>query len=69
MDSDKERFDDRNDDMLGSTWVKDDGSFEIFFLEEQYKENLEQVLIEFIKEERYCYYRIVPPLPPRIPAM
>lgn len=40
MDSDQEWFDDRSDDMLGSTWVKIDGSFEISFSEERYKENL-----------------------------
>ena len=39
MDSDQEWFDDRSDDILGSTWSKNDGSFEISFSEEQYKEN------------------------------
>ena len=39
MDSDQEWFDDRSDDILGSTWTKNDGSFEISFSEEQYKEN------------------------------
>ena len=36
MDSDQEWFDDRSDDILGSTWTKNDGSFEIAF-SEQYK--------------------------------
>ena len=31
MDSDQEWFDDRSDDILGSTLSKDDGSFEISF--------------------------------------
>ena len=39
MDSDQEWFDDRSDDILGSAWTKNDGSFEISFSEEQYKEN------------------------------
>ena len=39
MDSDQEWFDDRSDDMLGMTRVKNDGSFEISFSDEQYKEN------------------------------
>ena len=39
IDSDQEWFDDRSDDMLGMTRVKNDGSFEIAFSEEQYKEN------------------------------
>ena len=39
MDSDQEWFDDRSDDMLGMTRVKNDGSFEITFSEEQFKEN------------------------------
>ena len=40
MDSDQEWFDDRSDDILGSTWTKNDGSFEISFSDEQYKENI-----------------------------
>ena len=31
MDSDKQFFEDHNDDLLGSTWAKSDGSFEITF--------------------------------------
>ena len=31
MDSDKQFFEDHNDDLLGSTWTKQDGSFEITF--------------------------------------
>jgi hypothetical protein len=31
MDSDKQFFEDHNDDLLGSTWTKSDGSFEITF--------------------------------------
>jgi hypothetical protein len=40
LDSDTEWFEDRNDDILGSTWVKEDGSFKISFGEESYKENI-----------------------------
>jgi len=39
FDSDQEWFDDRSDDILGSTWTKNDGSFEISFSEDMYKEN------------------------------
>ena len=38
MDSDQEWFEDRNDDMLGSVWVKPDGTFEIPFDKDQFKE-------------------------------
>jgi len=39
LDNDTEWFEDRNDDILGSTWVKEDGSFKISFGEESFKEN------------------------------
>ena len=39
MDSDQEFFEDRNDDMLGSIWVNDDGSFEISFDKEQFQDS------------------------------
>ncbi len=38
MDSDQQWFEDRNDDILGSTWVKADGSFKIPFSGAQFQE-------------------------------
>jgi hypothetical protein len=31
MDSDQRRFEDRNDDIIDSKWVNNDGTFEISF--------------------------------------
>ncbi len=39
MDSDKQFFEDRNDDLLGSTWTKSDGSFEITFDDLTFSDN------------------------------
>lgn len=38
MDSDQEWFEDRSDDILGSVWVKDDGTFAIHFDKTQFEE-------------------------------
>lgn len=38
MDSDQQWFEDRNDDVIGSVWVNADGTFEIHFDEEQFKD-------------------------------
>jgi len=40
MESDQQWFDDRNDDHLGSTWVKEDGTFQIRLEEKHFKENI-----------------------------
>ena len=37
-DSDQEWFEDRNDDIIGSVWVNDDGTFEIPFDREQFED-------------------------------
>lgn len=39
MDSDKQFFEDHNDDLLGSTWMKPDGSFEITFDDLTFSDN------------------------------
>jgi hypothetical protein len=39
MDSDKQFFEDHNDDLLGSTWTKPDGSFEITFDDLTFSDN------------------------------
>jgi hypothetical protein len=39
MDSDKQFFEDHNDDLLGSTWAKPDGSFEITFDDLTFSDN------------------------------
>jgi hypothetical protein len=39
MDSDKQFFEDHNDDLLGSTWTKSDGSFEITFDDLTFSDN------------------------------
>ena len=39
MDSDKQFFEDHNDDLLGSTWMKSDGSFEITFDDLTFSDN------------------------------
>ena len=39
MDSDKQFFEDHNDDLLGSTWTKQDGSFEITFDDLTFSDN------------------------------
>ena len=38
MDSDQKWFEDRNDDILDSKWVNNDGTFEIRFYTEQFQE-------------------------------
>jgi hypothetical protein len=38
MDSDQKWFEDRNDDILDSKWVNDDGTFEIRFYTDQFQE-------------------------------
>jgi hypothetical protein len=38
MESDQGTFEDRNDDLLGSTWIKNDGKFSVGFNEVQFKE-------------------------------
>jgi len=38
MESDQGTFEDRNDDLLGSTWTKNDGKFCVDFDDEQFKE-------------------------------
>ena len=38
MDSDQKWYEDRNDDMIGSTWTKEDGTFEIPFDKENFKD-------------------------------
>lgn len=40
MDSDQEWFEDRNDDLLGSSWSSSDGSFEITFDDSVYKDTI-----------------------------
>lgn len=40
MESDQQWFDDRNDDQLGSTWVKEDGTFQIIVEEKAFKDNV-----------------------------
>jgi hypothetical protein len=40
MDSDQKWYEDRNDDMIGSTWAKEDGTFEISFDKENFKDSL-----------------------------
>jgi hypothetical protein len=39
MDSDKQFFEDHNDDLLGSSWTKQDGSFEITFDDLTFSDN------------------------------
>ena len=39
MDSDQQFFEDHNDDLLGSTWTKHDGSFEITFDDLTFSDN------------------------------
>jgi hypothetical protein len=39
MDSDKQFFEDQNDDLLGSSWTKADGSFEITFDDITFSDN------------------------------
>jgi hypothetical protein len=39
MDSDQQFFEDHNDDLLGSTWTKQDGSFEITFDDLTFSDN------------------------------
>ena len=39
MDSDKQFFEDHNDDLLGSSWTKADGSFEITFDDITFSDN------------------------------
>ena len=39
MDSDKQFFEDHNDDLLASTWTKSDGSFEITFDDLTFSDN------------------------------
>ena len=39
MDSDKQFFEDHNDDLLGSTWMKSDRSFEIIFDDLTFSDN------------------------------
>jgi hypothetical protein len=39
MDSDKQFYEDHNDDLLGSTWTKQDGSFEITFDDLTFSDN------------------------------
>ncbi len=40
MDSDQKWYEDRNDDIIDSKWVKEDGTFEVFFDRERFKEGL-----------------------------
>ena len=40
IDSDQGFFEDHNDDLLGASWVKPDGSFEISFSDSQFKESI-----------------------------
>ena len=40
MDSDQKWYEDRNDDIIGSTWAKEDGTFEIPFDKENFKDAL-----------------------------
>ncbi len=40
MDSDQKWYEDRNDDMISSTWAKEDGTFEIPFDKEKFKDAL-----------------------------
>ncbi len=39
MDSDQKWYEDRNDDMIGSTWAKEDGTFEISFDKAKFKDS------------------------------
>jgi hypothetical protein len=38
MESDQGTFEDRNDDLLGSAWIKNNGKFSVGFDDEQFKE-------------------------------
>ena len=40
MDNDQQFFEDHNDDMLGASWVKSNGTFEISSSSEQFQENM-----------------------------
>ena len=40
MDSDQKWYEDRNDDILGSTWSREDGTFEIPFNNEKFRDSL-----------------------------
>lgn len=40
MDNDKQFFEDHNDDLLGSSWVKSDNSFQITFDDSLFNDNL-----------------------------
>jgi len=39
MDSDQKWYEDRHDDMIGRTWVDEDGTFEISFDKEKFKDS------------------------------
>ena len=47
MDSDQKWYEDRNDDILESKWVNDDGTFEILFDKERFKDSLFERVPEF----------------------
>jgi hypothetical protein len=47
MDSDQKWYEDRNDDLLESQWVKEDGTFEIFLDTESFKDSLFEGTPEF----------------------
>lgn len=40
MDNDQKWYEDRNDDMIGSTWTDEDGIFEILFDKDKFKDSL-----------------------------
>jgi len=54
MESDQGTFQDRNDDLLGGTWIKNDGTFKIGFDEKQYTE-----LLNFLREGNPDIYLII----------
>lgn len=54
MDNDQGRLEDRNDDLLGSTWIKNDGTFKIKFDEKQYGERF-----NFLREGKPDIYLVI----------
>ncbi len=59
MDSDQQFFEDHNDDMLGASWAKANGTFEISFGSEQFKENMFEQFKENMFEGKPDIYLIV----------
>ena len=48
MDSDQKWYEDRNDDIIDSKWVNRDGTFEIPFEKERFKEGLLEAILKYI---------------------